>query len=121
MIVDSSNDFVQALKGNEFPAEFNATPDAVLMVEPIGFYVNKESALDNHYMDLNSTVDPERAVCQFHDLVRLIRSSGTELLIFPGSKQTPDDVFPNNVFATVSGRLVVGNMRHPIRKLEAEP
>ncbi|MBT8052358.1 MAG: amidinotransferase [Xanthomonadales bacterium] len=90
------------------------------MVEPEGFYVGKETALDNHYMDLSTAADPDRARRQFHGLVRLIKKCGTEVLVFPGSVRTPDDVFPNNVFALVPGRLVIGNMRYPIRQLEAE-
>lgn len=120
MIVDTAKDFLRELKRGAYPAQFSSTPKAVLMVEPKGFFVNDESALDNHYMDLESKADPDRANRQFHDLVRLIRASGTEVLIFPGSARTPDDVFPNNVFATVPGRLVIGSMRYPIRKLEAE-
>jgi hypothetical protein len=29
-------------------------------------------------------------------------------------------VFPNNVFATAKGRLILGHMRHPVRQREAE-
>ncbi len=120
MIVDNANNFITALASNTYPSDSPATPKAVLMVEPEGFYVGEETALDNHYIDLADSADPERAVRQFHDLVALIRSCGTEVLVFPGSVRTPDDVFPNNVFATVPGRLVIGNMRYPIRQLEAE-
>lgn len=86
MIVDNSKDFILALEEHNYPAKFVATPKAVLMVEPEGFYVNAQSALDNHYMDLESKADPDRAVRQFRDLVRLIRSTGTEVIVFPGSK-----------------------------------
>jgi hypothetical protein len=120
MIVDNANNFITALARNTYPSDSPATPKGVLMVEPEGFYVGEETALDNHYIDLENAADPERAVRQFHDLVALIRSCGTEVLVFPGSVRTPDDVFPNNVFATVPGRLVIGNMRYPIRQLEAE-
>jgi hypothetical protein len=120
MIVDHANDFIRALEEREFPADSPATPRGVLMVEPEGFYVGEETALDNHYMNLENAADPDRALRQFHDLVRLIRQCGTEVLVFPGSARTPDDVFPNNVFATLPGRLIIGNMRYPIRQLEAE-
>jgi len=120
MIVEHANDFIRALEVNNFPADSSSVPKGVLMVKPEEFYVGKETALDNHYMDLTSTVDPDRAVRQFFGLVRLIRKCGTEVLVFPGDRRTPDDVFPNNVFATVPGRLVIGHMRHRIRKLEAE-
>jgi hypothetical protein len=120
MIVDNANNFIEVLARNEFPADSPATPRGVLMVEPEGFYVGEETALDNHYMDLANAADPDRARRQFHALVALIRKCGTEVLVFPGSGRTPDDVFPNNVFATVPGRLIIGNMRYAIRRLEAE-
>jgi hypothetical protein len=120
MIVDTAGEFMNALNRQAFPADAPATPKGVMMVSPVGFYVGPETALDNHYMDLKRAADPNRALRQFNDLVRLIRSRGTEVMVFPGSARTPDDVFPNNVFATVPGRLVIGNMRYPIRRLEAE-
>jgi hypothetical protein len=120
VIVYKASHFVAALSELQLPAKLPATPKAVMMVEPEGFYVGEETALDNHYMDLSSAADPDRAAQQFSDLVKLIRSCGTEVLVFPGSSRTPDDVFPNNVFGTVPGRLVIGNMRYPIRQLESE-
>jgi hypothetical protein len=120
MIVEHANGFIHALEENNFPADSPCVPKGVLMVKPEEFYVGKETALDNHYMDLTSVADPDRAIRQFLGLVQLIRKCGTEVLVFPGDRRTPDDVFPNNVFATVPGRLVIGNMRYPIRKLEAE-
>jgi hypothetical protein len=120
MIVSTATDFIQALTDLDLPADSPCVPKGVLMVKPEEFSVSRETALDNHYMDLTSRADPERAVRQFMGLVRLIRSTGTEVLVFPGDRRTPDDVFPNNVFATVPGRLVIGNMRYPVRRLEAE-
>ena len=120
MIITQPAEFIEALKSNTFPADSPRTPKAVMMVEPVEFTVNSESALDNHYMDLAHKANPERARKQFQDLVSLIRKTGTEVLVFPGNANTPDDVFPNNVFGTVPGRLCIGSMRHPIRQLEAE-
>jgi len=120
MIVDDAKDFIRTLDVNDYPADSPSVPKGVLMVEPDGFYVGEETALDNHYMDLANAADPDRALRQFHKLVQLIQKCGTEVLVFPGSARTPDDVFPNNVFATVPQRLVIGNMRYPIRQLESE-
>ncbi len=120
MIVDRAKDFIRALSTLDLPVDSPATPRAVMMVEPEGFYVGAETALDNHYMDLSRPADADRARAQFHGLVHLVRKTGTEVLVFPGSVRTPDDVFPNNVFGTVPGRLVIGHMRYPIRRLEAE-
>src|SRR5690606_4163015 len=38
---------------------------------------------------------------------------------FPGDPDAPDGLFPNNVFATVPGRFLVGRMRHQVRQREA--
>lgn len=120
MIITNPTEFIQRLESHLIPADSPCTPSAVLMVEPENFYVNAQSALDNHYMDLATQADPGRAKRQFHRLVDLIRQLGTDVVVFPGNSKTPDDVFPNNVFGTVPGRLCIGSMRHPIRQLEAE-
>lgn len=120
MIVYKPEKFITALAEANIPAAYSATPKSVMMIEPESFYVGEETALDNHYMDLSRPADPDRARQQFHDLVRIIRRCGTEVMLFPGNVHTPDDVFPNNVFGTVPGRLVIGHMRYPIRQLEAE-
>jgi hypothetical protein len=120
MIITSPAEFIRVLETRPVPADSPCTPGAVLMVEPEGFFVNEQSALDNHYMDLHTRADPVRAKRQFHDLVKLIRSCGTDVVVFSGNAKTPDDVFPNNVFGTIPGRLCIGSMRHPIRQLEAE-
>ena len=90
------------------------------MVEPDGFFVSRETALDNHYMDLAHEADPGRAAVQFGELVKLIQTSGVEVQIFPGHHETPDAVFPNNAFGTIPGRLIIGEMLYPGRKKEAD-
>jgi hypothetical protein len=70
-------------------------------------------------MMVSSPADTDRAFEQFIDLVSLIRESGVLVKVFAGNSQTPDDVFPNNVFATVPGKLIVGHMLHPTRQKEA--
>ncbi|MEN1728119.1 MAG: arginine deiminase-related protein, partial [Pseudomonadota bacterium] len=37
---------------------------------------------------------------------------------FPGHVLSPDDLFPNNVFATIPGRSIIGRMCHPERRRE---
>lgn len=102
------------------PADFGAaTAKACFLVAPDGFALAEQSASDNRYMDLAQAVDPTRALAQHRDLQRAL---ATELptLCFPGDPDTPDALFPNNVFATTPQRLVLGHMRHPVRQREAE-
>jgi len=89
------------------------------MVEPADFYISSETSPDNRYLDTEQTADPDRALFQYRQLVQLIRASGVPVESFPGDPARPDGVFPNNVFATVPGRLIVGAMLYPGRQAEA--
>ncbi len=89
------------------------------LVAPEGFSLAPQSASDNAYMDLSLAVDPERALAQHRDLHRTL-SRYLPVVAFAGDPATPDAVFPNNVFGTAPGRLVLGHMCHPVRQAEAE-
>jgi hypothetical protein len=96
-----------------------ACPKAVFLVAPEGFALAAESASDNLYMDMDRTVDAERALRQHRGLQRVL-SATLPTIGFAGNPATPDAVFPNNVFATVPGKVLVAHMRHPVRQREAE-
>lgn len=91
----------------------------VFLVAPEGFTLAEQSASDNAYMDMAARVDAHRALAQHRNLQRAL-SRRIPTVCFPGDPATPDAVFPNNVFATAAGRLVLGHMRHPVRQVEAE-
>ena len=118
MIVHSAPEFLDRRTGGSFPADAPALPRAVLMVEPDSFHVNPESAADNQYMDLVHAPDPDRALRQSHALARVIREKGLLVEVFPGDPQAPDGVFPNNAFATIPGRVIIGSMWYSSRRSE---
>jgi hypothetical protein len=95
-----------------------ATARAAFLVSPDGFARAEESAQDNRYMAGAGDFDAGTALAQHHALQAAL-STERPVLCFPGSPTTPDAVFPNNVFATVAGRTVIGRMRHPVRQREA--
>lgn len=97
-----------------------ATCSAALLLAPVGFSVSAESAVDNHYLDLAQPADANLALQQHHGLADLIRQHGVPVVSFDSRPETPDAVFPNNVFATTQGRAVVGRMCHAGRRKEAE-
>src|SRR5690606_14410298 len=120
--------FVAAARGIE-PDFGPATARAAFLVSPDGFARAEESAGDNRYMAPAAAFDPELALHQHRDLhVALSRLLPT--VCFAGDADTPDALFCNNVFATARAdarrpdafapRLVVGRMRHPVRRREAE-
>jgi hypothetical protein len=118
LIVDTPDAFRDALAGGAFAPRHRATARGALLVSPVGFRLAEDSASDNRYMRLEENVSEERAVLEHARLAAALGSS-LPVITLPGSAETPDAVFPNNVFATVSGKLIVGSMRHPTRRREA--
>ncbi|HEX7342087.1 MAG TPA: arginine deiminase-related protein [Rhodanobacteraceae bacterium] len=116
MITRSPEDFLAAFAA--LPCTAPATARAAFLVAPSAFTLATQSARDNHYMRLSDPPDPQRAMAQHAALAEALRED-IPVVVFPGDAQAPDGVFPNNVFATTPGRLVVGRMHHPVRQREA--
>ena len=113
---DSADAFLEAFAA--LPARHPATARAAFLVSPADFSLAAESASDNRYMDLGLAVDPARALHEHAVLARRL-AEDVPVATFPGDPAAPDGLFPNNVFATVPGRLLVGRMRHAVRQREA--
>ena len=118
MITSSPDEFLQAHAVLAPLPRAAATARAIFLVAPADFTLAAESARDNRYMDMDRDVDALRALAQHSELARALRAD-VPAITFPGDPATPDAVFPNNVFATAPGRLIVGRMRHPVRQREA--
>lgn len=121
MIFDDPQAFLGAVRG--LPASSPACAKAVFLVSPDGFGLDADSARDNAYMDLSVRIDGELARRQHADLHRAL-SRHMPTICFAGREDTPEAVFPNNVFATAraadGGRFLIGRMCHPARQREAE-
>lgn len=94
------------------------TARAAFLVAPDGFRLADQSASDNRYMAAADGFDGVRASDQHRALHRAL-STAVPTVCFAGDPEAPDGLFPNNVFATVPGRYLVGRMRHPVRQREA--
>jgi hypothetical protein len=105
------------IAAQRFAARARTTARAAFLVSPDGFALAEQSARDNAYM-ASGGVDGALALRQHRALVDAL-SMSLPVQVFPGNADTPDAVFPNNVFATVPGRLIVGAMRHEVRRREA--
>ncbi|WP_363800582.1 arginine deiminase-related protein [Lysobacter firmicutimachus] len=101
---------------------------AAFLVAPDGFARAEQSAGDNRYMAAAEGFDPGRASAQHRELRRSL-AEVLPTVCFAGDPDTPDALFPNNVFATgradaagdpAPARYLVGRMRHPVRQREAE-
>ena len=118
MIVSDPQAFLDAVKSLALQAELPAVASAAFLVSPNDFSLATESASDNHYMDLACQPDPMRALAEHAELARRL-SADVPVITLPGDPEAMDGVFPNNVFATAPGRLIIGRMRHPVRQREA--
>ena len=118
MIVTSPAEFLAAYSPQRFPLHSAATARAAFLVAPHGFALAAESAMDNRYMAMDENADPLRALAEHAALAAALRTC-VPTIVFPGDAATPDAVFPNNVFASAPGRLIVGAMRHAVRRREA--
>lgn len=119
MIVTDPAAFKAAFDRARFPPRGAATARGAFLVAPAGAALAAESARDNRYMDLAQTLDPARALAQHAELARLL-GADAPVVTFPGDAGCPDGMFPNNVFATRPGALIVGRMRHAVRRREAQ-
>jgi len=120
MIVTKPEEFLAQLEADWMIADSPAVPRAVFLVEPANFKLSRQAATDNSYMDLTVGVNPSLALAQHRDLTDQIAACGIPVIRFPGRTENPDDLFPNNVFATIPSRFIVGAMRHPERQQEAQ-
>lgn len=119
MFVTDPRDFLAAFSPERFPVRHASTARAAFLVAPASDALATESAQDNRYMDAASTLDLARASRQHAELARRL-GDDVPVLTFPGDPACPDGLFPNNVFAAARGRLIVGRMRHAVRRSEAE-
>lgn len=117
MIVTNPRDFLSAIDQQSWTINLCATAEAAYLVSPANFSLAAESATDNAYMDLAQQPDPLAALAEHAELARRI-AEDVPVITFPGDPQAMDGVFPNNAFATVPGRLIVGRMRHAVRQRE---
>jgi hypothetical protein len=118
MIATTPAEFRAAYSPDRFPVRAPATARAAFLVAPHGFALAAESATDNRYMAMAQATDDAQALREHAALAAALRES-VPTIVFPGDPSTPDAVFPNNVFASVRGRLIVGAMRHAMRRREA--
>jgi len=110
--------FLSALASLPPLPDARATARAAFLVAPAADGLAAESARDNRYMQIESAFDAQRALAQHAALAQALRED-VPVVVFPGDASTPDAMFPNNVFATAQGKLIVGRMRHAVRRREA--
>jgi len=102
------------------------TTSTVLMVRPVDFAFNEQTAVDNEFQHKPENDVNSKALAEFQAAVEVLRDGGVNVLVLEGSKnpqfaKTPDAVFPNNWFSTMpDGTVVTYPMYTPNRRAETQ-
>jgi len=97
----------------------------ILMIRPVAFAMNAETATDNHYQQqvkgLSSASAQEQALNEFDGFVGNLRRSGVHVTVVEDTLNppTPDSIFPNNwVSFHETGMVVLYPMYAESRRAE---
>ncbi len=78
------------------------TTNTILMIRPVNFRMNEQTAVNNYYQESINGVLPEtintKAQKEFDDYVDKLRNIGVHVTVVNDRKETdtPDSIFPNN-------------------------
>lgn len=99
--------------------------DMVLMIKPVNFHYNVQTAADNFYQKASAEhrleTQQQNALEEFRGLVKLLKSNGIRPFVVTDTPfpETPDSIFPNNwISFHQDGRVVLYPMAAPNRRLE---
>ena len=97
--------------------------NSILMIRPINFGYNEETAQDNHYQIKDSIIKNSNKSAQkeFDNMVNNLRQNGISVHVFQDDEKdyTPDSIFPNNwVSFHENGNLGLFPMYAENRRLE---
>ena len=76
--------------------------NTILMIRPVSFRMNEQTAVNNYYQKVLESVTPEtvqfKALQEFDDFVEKLRTVGVKVIVINDTKNTdtPDSIFPNN-------------------------
>lgn len=97
----------------------------IMMIEPVSFNYNAETAFNNHYQINNTALSKEKiqekALAEFKGFVSLLRSKNINVILFKDTENpsTPDSIFPNNWISFHNdGEIVLYPMYAKNRRLE---
>jgi len=76
--------------------------NTILMIRPVSFRMNEQTAVNNYYQKVIESLTPEsiefRAIQEFDSFVEVLQGIGVNVIVVNDTKETdtPDAIFPNN-------------------------
>ncbi len=80
----------------------NQTTNSILMIRPVAFRMNEQTAVNNYYQKVLDGLSPEtvneKAQQEFDAFVAKLRKAGVNVIVVNDTLEpnTPDSIFPNN-------------------------
>ena len=80
----------------------NQTTNSILMIRPVAFRMNEQTAVNNYYQKVLDGLSPEtvneKAQAEFDAFVAKLRKVGVNVIVVDDTLEpnTPDSIFPNN-------------------------
>lgn len=101
------------------------TTNTVLMIRPVAFRMNEQTAVNNYYQKVLDTLTPEtvnaKAQEEFDRFADVLKQNGINVVVVQDTKEpdTPDSIFPNNwISFHENGDVVLYPMFAENRRLE---
>ena len=97
------------------------TTDTVLMIEPVAFGFNEQTAVNNYFQVQQEGNVLDKALKEFNDFVEKLRAKDINVITIKDTLEpkTPDSIFPNNwVSFHADGKVVLYPMFAENRRLE---
>lgn len=101
------------------------TTNTVVMIRPVAFRMNEQTAVNNYYQKVLDDLTPEnvneKAQQEFDAFVSLLRQNGVNIIVVDDTidPDTPDSIFPNNwISFHENGDVVLYPMFAENRRLE---
>jgi len=76
--------------------------NTILMIRPVSFRMNEQTAVNNYYQKVLESLTPEtvqfKALQEFDDFMEKLRAVGVNVIVIndTNNTDTPDSIFPNN-------------------------
>ncbi|UII23640.1 citrulline utilization hydrolase CtlX [Fulvivirga ligni] len=101
------------------------TTSTIMMIRPVKFRYNEQTAVNNYYQKVLDELDPEevqaKALQEFDNFVEKLRGKGVKVIVINDTPDpdTPDSIFPNNwVSFHADGKVGLYPMFAENRRLE---
>ena len=106
-------------------SNINQSSQHLLMIEPVAFQCNPQTAETNAYQEKENLESPEeiaeKALSEFNNFKNTLEAAGVRVTSLKGSSDCPDHIFPNWFITFQDKTMQLFSMMAPNRRIEKKP